>query len=68
MDKQTESEEEYELEKVFAIYPRMESVATTENISFNLYFVLKEDVLLKSRVWENCKHGSVRGIETIGGF
>lgn len=43
---------------------RMESAATTKDIPSDVYFVLKEEVLLKSRVRENFKHGSVRDVES----
>ena len=42
----------------------MESAATTKDIPSDVYFVLKEEVLLKSRVRENFKHGSVRDVES----
>ena len=41
----------------------MESVATAKNIPFDIYFILEAEVLLKSRVRENFKHGSVRDVE-----
>ena len=38
-------------------------VATAKDIPFDVYFILKAEVLLKSRVRENFKHGSVRDVE-----
>jgi hypothetical protein len=46
----------------------MESIAHSTDLSRSLCIFVTRDVRLKSRVWENCTHGSVRDVQfTVGG-
>ena len=59
MDKSSESEEEYELRSISKL-STMESITNTEDIPCDVLILAKiANVSLKSRVRENCKHGSV---------
>jgi hypothetical protein len=59
MDKSSKSEEKYEFRAISKL-STMESITNTEDMLCNvLILAFIVNVSLKSRVRENCKHGSV---------
>jgi len=61
VDKSSESKEEYDAGDVLPIFA-MESIANTKDISSTVHaFAEIVNASLKSRVWENHKHGSAGG-------